>query len=167
MTAWILASDRAGNYTPAAAGGVSSAVGNATDILGRLYQFGPAFIDLKQRPILGGGIDSFGQRHVLAGVHEHLGNLELLVLNDTGLVGLLVFAALVVAIVVGVWRCRENATVLGLAAMVAVIAISNQATETLELMITWLLIGLLLAAIDSAAHISSPAIARTARDTDS
>jgi O-antigen ligase len=167
VTAWILASDRIGNYTPAAAGGVSSAVGNATDILGRLYQFTAAFTDLRQRPILGGGIDSFGQHHVLAGVHEHLGNLELLVLNDTGLLGLCVFAAFVVAILVAVWRCRENATVVGLAAMVTVIAITNQATETLELMITWLLIGLLLAAIDAAAHISSPAIARTARDTDS
>lgn len=167
MTAWILASDRLGTHTPAAAGGVSSAVGNATDILGRLYQFAPVFTDLKQRPFLGGGIDSFGQRHVLAGVHEHLGNLGLLVLNDTGLVGLLVFAAFVVAIVLAVWRCRENATVVGLAAMVTVIAITNQATETLELMITWLLIGLLLAAIDAAAPISSPAIARTARDTDS
>jgi O-antigen ligase len=167
MTAWILASDRTGNYTPAAAGGISSAVGNATDILGRLYQFRTAFTDLKQRPILGGGIDSFGQRHVLAGVHEHLGNLELLVVNDTGLVGLLVFTAFIVAIVAAVWRCRQNATVVCLAAMVTVIAITNQATETLELMITWLLVGLLLAAIDAAAHISSQVIARTARDTDS
>lgn len=165
-TAWILASDRIGNYT--AGTGISSSVGNATDILGRLRQFAPVFQDLKHSPILGVGIDSFGQRHVrIDGVPEHLGNLELLVLNDTGVLGLLVFAAFAVTIVIAVWRCRENPLVLGLAAMTAVIAIANQATETLELMITWLLIGLLLAATDAATRVSSPAIARTARDTES
>ena len=164
--AWILASDRLGNYTQG--GGVGSSVGNATDILGRLYQFAPAFRDLKLHPILGGGIDSFGQRHVrFDGLPEHLGNLELLVLNDTGVLGLLVFAAFVVTIVIAVWRCRENPVVLGLAALTSAIAIANQATETLELMITWLLIGLLLAATDAGARVSSPSSARTARDTGS
>ena len=164
--AWIFASDRLGNYTQG--GGVGSSVGNATDILGRLYQFAPAFTDLKLDPILGVGIDSFGQLHIrFDGVPEHLGNLELLVLHDTGVVGLLVFAAFVVAIVIAIWKSRENPVVLGLAAMTTVIALANQATETLELMITWLLIGLLLAATDAGAHVSSPSIARTARDTAS
>lgn len=164
--AWIFASDRLGNYTQG--GGLGSSVGNATDILGRLYQFAPAFTDLKLHPILGGGIDSFGQRHLrFDGVPEHLGNLELLVLNDTGVLGLLVFAAFVVTIVIAVWRCRENPIVLGLAAMTTMIAMANQATETLELMITWLLIGLLLAATDAGARVSPPSIARTARHTES
>ncbi|HEV2032726.1 MAG TPA: O-antigen ligase family protein [Candidatus Dormibacteraeota bacterium] len=165
-TAWILASDRIGNYTQGR--GIGSSVGSATDLLGRLYQFAPAFTDLKAHPILGGGIDSFGQRHVqVGGTPEHLGNLELLILNDTGLLGLLVFVAFLVTILLAVWRCREHPIVLGLAAMTMVIAIANQATETLELMITWLLIGLLLAATDAASRVSSPAIARTARYTGS
>jgi O-antigen ligase len=166
LSVWIYASDRLGNYTPQSSG-IATSVGNQTDILGRLYQFPVVFNDLKHRPILGGGIDSYGQRHLFNGVHEHLGNLELLVLNDTGAVGLLVFIAFAVAIVAAVMRFRENAIVQGVAAMVAVIAITNQATETLELMITWLLIGLLLAAMDAAAQLSSPATAWPARDTGS
>lgn len=166
LSVWIYASDRLGNYTPVT-GGIGSSVGNQTDVLGRLYQFPIVFNDLKHRPILGGGIDSYGQRHLFAGVHVHLGNLELLVLNDTGVVGLLIFVAFVVAIVAAVIRYRENRIVQGMAAMVAVIAIANQATETLELMITWLLIGLLLAAFNAAAHITPPATSGLARDTGS
>jgi O-antigen ligase len=149
MVAWIFASDRLGNYTPGG-GGVSSSVGNSTDILGRLYQFAPALNDLKRSPILGGGVDSFGQRHILASIPEHIGNLELLIFHDTGAIGLIVFAAFVIALGVATWRHLNDQIVLGLAAVTLVIAIANQATETLELMITWLLLGLLLAAIDAA-----------------
>jgi O-antigen ligase len=162
LSAWILASDGLGNYTPKS-GGITSSVGNQTDILGRLYQFAPAFRDLLHRPILGGGIDSYGQRHILAGVHEHLGNLELMVLNDTGVLGLVVFIAFGVAVAAAAWRFRENPLVVGLAAMVTLIALTNQATETLELMVTWLMVGLLLAAADVAARVSVPPIAHSAR----
>ena len=165
--AWIFVSDSFGHYTLGTAG-VSSSVGNSTDLLGRFYQFAPALSDLRHRPILGGGVNSFGQRHILAGLPEHLGNLELLIVNDTGLLGLLVFAVFVAAIVVTARRRRSDVTVLGFAGMTLVIAITNQATETLELMITWLILGLLLAAFDAAsATVSSPATAGTARDTGS
>ena len=162
--AWIFVSDRLGNYSVK---GLSNSVGNAADILGRLYQFGPALADLKRKPILGAGIDTFGQLHILEGKPEHLGNLELLVLHDTGVLGLLVFAAFGAGIVVAAWRCRENPIVLGLAAMDLVILIANQATEALELMITWLMIGLLLAAIDAAKQVSPPSSVRTGRYTGS
>ena len=164
LVAWIFASDRLGHYSVK---GISTSVGNATDVLGRLYQFGPALTDLKRQPIIGGGIDSFGQHHVLEGLPEHLGNLELLVLHDTGALGLLLFAAFFVTIVVAVWRNRDNTMVLGLAAADLVILITNQATEGLELMITWLMIGLLVAARDAAKPVSPSTSVRTARYTGS
>jgi O-antigen ligase len=167
LAAWVFVSDSFGHYTIGTAG-VSSSVGNSTDLLGRLYQFAPALSDLRQRPILGGGVNSFGQRHIVAGLPEHLGNVELMIANDTGIVGLLVFAVFAAAIVVAVWRRHSDVTVLGFAATTLVIAITNQATETLELMITWLILGLLLAAVDAAsATVRSPATAGTVRDTGS
>ena len=63
------------------------------------------------------------------------------------------------------WRHRESANVVGLGAMLLVLAISNTATETLELMITWLLFGLLLAAIQNAAQVIEPASVHTAPGT--
>jgi O-antigen ligase len=170
MSVAMLAIDRIGNYSPGAAGLLPS-VGNATDVLGRLYQFAPVRDDVKHHPIFGGGIDSFPERHAplantfLAGKPQHLANLELKVVNDTGLLGLLVFVAFVVAIAIAAWRFRNDITVLGLGAMMLVLLITNTATESLELMITWLLIGLLLAATQRAANVTPPATARTAAGT--
>jgi len=44
-----------------------------------------------------------------------------------------------------------------------VIAITNQATETMELMFTWLFLGLLLAASDLPSLVRSPRLARLGR----
>jgi O-Antigen ligase len=159
----ILAADNVGTYTLIGRGGVGGSVGNAADLLGRFYQVGPALSDLKHQPIIGRGVDSFGQLHVLQGMPEHLTNLELAIAHDTGALGLIAFAAFVVFVIIAAWRARANLTVLGLAATILVIAITNQATETLELMVTWLLIGLLLAAVDAAQDPATrPGIARTA-----
>ncbi len=171
----VLAADRIGNYYPPAPAPTGAAVapapsssrifgvlGNSVDVLGRLYQFEAVFADLRGRPLqilLGGGVDSFGERHTNSGVPQHLANLELTVFNDTGIVGLLVFGVFAFAIARAVWPRRTDPTVAGLGAMVLVIAITNQSTETLELMITWLLIGLLLAA-GHAAGVSSSTSAR-------
>jgi O-antigen ligase len=159
----LLAIDTFGKYST----GVANSVTNDTDVLGRLYQFRTTYEDLKHSPILGGGIDSFGQRHVLQGSPEHLANVGLAVVNDTGVVGLVVFTAFAIAIFVMAWRARHDATLLGLAGMMLVIAITNQATETLELMITWLMIGLLIAAARAAPPPTSRATPRTALDTGS
>jgi hypothetical protein len=86
--------------------------------------------------------------------------------NDTGLLGLLVFAAFVGAITVATWRARHDITVLGLAMMMLVLGITSTATEPLELMIPWLLTGLLLAAVHTAVSGAS-AIPRTAASTGS
>jgi len=147
--------------------GLGGSVGNGTDVVGRLNQLGVVWSDLRHHLVFGGGIDSYGQRHVLNGAPEHLANLELAIANDTGLVGLLILALFLFAIVAAAWRCRHDSTVIGLAAVTIVIALTNQATETLELMITWLLLGLLMAAVEAARPVSPPATARTARDTGS
>lgn len=148
------------------AGGTISSLGNATDLTGRLNQFRPVFSDLQASPIIGLGIDSFGQRHVTQGMAAHLANLELLLLNDTGILGLLLVLGFVAMLVIAAWLRRHDATVVGVAAMVLVVFITNQSTETLELMITWLLLGLLSASICAAEPLKLPGIARTVRDTE-
>jgi hypothetical protein len=60
-----------------------------------------------------------------------------------------VFAAFGIAVAVPAWRHRRDATVAGLGMSTLVIAITNMATETTELMITWLLLGLVLMAVDA------------------
>jgi hypothetical protein len=144
---------------------------NNVDVLGRLYQVETVIADLRGSPVLialGSGIDSYGERHTNAGRPQHLASLELEIVNDTGLLGLVVFALFGVAVATAALRSRGDPVVTGLGAMVLVIAITNVSTETLELMITWLFIGLLLAAVDAAGAAvtaSSSATARTARDT--
>jgi hypothetical protein len=153
-------------YNPGRPGNVATAIGNGTDIFGRLNQISPVWQDLvahKIRLLIGGGIDSFSQRHVLDGVPQHLASLEITILNDTGILGMIVFAVFVVAVAAAAWRARHDLTVIGLGAMLLVLAITNTATETLELMITWLLIGLLLAAVQVADAVSASRTADTAR----
>ena len=165
LSVLVFVADEPGNYSSGA--GVVSSVGNSTDIVGRLYQIRPVLEDLHSplRLIIGAGTDSFGQRHLNQGAPQHLANLELTLLNDTGLLGLLLFGAFGAALMVAAWRHRESANVVGVGAMLLVLAISNTATETLELMITWLLLGLLLAAIQNAGQVSEPASAHTAPGT--
>jgi hypothetical protein len=164
LSVLVFAADQLGSYSSGA--GVVSSVGNSTDIVGRLYQIKPVLEDLHGpvRLLIGAGTDSFGQRHLnlTDGTPQHLANLELTLLNDSGLLGLLLFAAFGVTLLLYVWRHRESPVVVGIGAMVLVLAISNTATETLELMITWLLLGLLLAAVQTAQEIIAPASADTA-----
>jgi hypothetical protein len=168
LTAGVVVADSLGAYSPGGGGGVVAAVGNGTDLLGRLRQVEPVLQDLKKTRlglIFGGGIDSFGQRHLIQGGPEHLASLEVTVINDTGLLGSIVFAAFGLSIAMATWRARHDLTVIGLGGMVLLVALTNTATQTLELMITWLLIGLLLGAVQVADSVSAPAIARKARDT--
>ena len=168
MIGLTLAAERVVNYYPGQAGykpvtstAIGGDIGNPADVQGRFDQIHQVLGDLKHHPILGGGMDSFGQHHVIAGAKQHVSNLELLVLNDTGAVGAIAFAAVGLLILLAFWRRRHDQLVIGLGTMVLVIAITNQATETMELMITWLLVGFLLAAVDAAAT-DAKASARTA-----
>jgi hypothetical protein len=166
LSAVVFTTDKIGNYSSHA--GVVESVGNSTDIIGRLYQVKPVIDDLmshKLRLLIGAGTDSYGQRHIIAGIPQHLANLELTLLNDTGILGLLLFAAFGVLLLLSAWRHRESANVVGVGGMLLVLAISNTATETLELMITWLLLGLLAAAIQMAEEISVPVSADRAPGT--
>lgn len=146
-----------GTATAPASRGLPTLLDNSVDVIGRLDQVKIVWPDFTAHPVLGGGIASYGERHPIAGQPEqHIANLELSLLNDTGILGLLVFVAFAVAIGYRAWRNRGDPIVAGLGAAALVIAITNTATETTELMITWVTLGILVVAID-AAHVTSHA----------
>jgi hypothetical protein len=137
--------------TTQASPGLGSLLTNSVDVIGRFDQVLTVFTDLSHHPLLGNGTASFGERHPIPGLPEqHIANLELSVLNDTGALGLVVFAAFGAALAVAVWRRRRDPTVAGLGMATLVIAITNTATETTELMIFWLMLGLVMMAVDAA-----------------
>jgi hypothetical protein len=121
---------------------------NVVDLVGRLNQSSPVWSDISGRVALGRGVASFEALHVAKGVPEHIASLPLLVLNDTGVIGIALFACFVAAVFARGWSRRQNLIVLGLGQVALVVALTNIATETTELMIGWLLIGLLMAACD-------------------
>jgi hypothetical protein len=130
--------------------GLPTLLTNAIDVIGRLDQVPIVLNDLGPRLLLGNGTASYGVRHPIAGQPEqHIANLELTVLNDTGIVGLLVFLAFGGCLAYAVWRRRDDPTVAGLSVAALVIVITNTATETTELMITWLMLGLVVMAVDA------------------
>jgi O-antigen ligase len=133
---------------------------NAVDVIGRLDQLRIGAGDIMSHLLLGNGTASFGERHLDNGQPEHLANLELAVLYDTGIVGLLIFLGFLGTIAYAAWRRRDDPYVAGLGMTALVIAVTDAATETTELMITWLLLGLLVMAIDMAA----PAANRSTSD---
>src|SRR6202035_3934984 len=118
------------------------------DVIGRLDQLNLGGPEIKSHLFLGNGTASYGIRHTDQGAPEHIANLELAVLYDTGIVGLVIFLAFMLAVAWEAWKHRRNFFVAGLGMTVLVIAITNTATETTELMISWLLVGLLLMAVD-------------------
>jgi len=124
---------------------------NSIDVIGRLDQVPTVLGDLSRQPLLGSGTASYGEQHPIAGQPEqHIANLELSVLNDTGILGLLAFAAFAVALARVTWQTRRDPVVSGLGMATLVIVVTNTATETTELMITWLMLGLVLIAVDAA-----------------
>jgi hypothetical protein len=156
--------DRIGTYVvESAAGGAHrssnllAALLNVVDLIGRLNQSSPVWGDISGRVALGRGVASFEALHVAKGVPEHIASLPLLVLNDTGVIGIAVFASFVAAVLVRAWSRRQNLIVLGLGQVALVVALTNIATETTELMIGWLLIGLLMAACDVSAATATEA----------
>jgi len=132
--------------------GLGTLILNEVDVLGRFDQVRAVLSDLGHDPLLGNGTTSYGEHHLAAGRPEHIANLELTVLNDTGVIGLAVFLAFVATFAYAAWRHRRDPVVAGLGASTLVIAITNTATETTELMVSWLLVGFLLAAIDVSAR---------------
>ncbi|MFI5283888.1 MAG: hypothetical protein ACHQ0J_12280 [Candidatus Dormibacterales bacterium] len=153
-----LAVDRFGSYTVPVAGltpgrgGLLDAILNLVDVVGRITQLNPIMNDIRGHLFLGRGTASFEALHVVKGVPEHVASLALLVLNDTGLLGLALFIAFAIAIFVRAWSRRSSAYVVAFGQVALVIGLTNLATETTELMIGWLLIGVLMAACESASE---------------
>jgi O-antigen ligase len=143
--------------------GIFALLLNSIDVLGRLDQVKIGGSEIRSHLILGNGTASFGVRHLNQGQPEHLANLELTLLYDTGIVGLLVFLGFMGTIAYAAWRRRDDPFVAGLGMSTLVIFLTNIATETTELMITWLLVGLLMMAVDVASPASEQALPRTVR----
>lgn len=154
----VVVTESLGNYTVPVPGGAKTthhglfgAIFNMTDFIGRINQWGIVSGDIRGRfAILGRGTASFEALHVAGGVPQHIASLPLLVLNDTGVVGLVIFTAFIAAVVYGTWMKRSDGVVVGLSQMMIVVGLANLATQTTELMIGWLLLGLLVAAVDIA-----------------
>jgi O-antigen ligase len=106
---------------------------------------------LSRQLLLGNGTASYGERHPIAGQPEqHIANLEFAVLNDSGILGVLAFSAFAVAVARAAWPRRRNQAVAGLGMATLVMAVTNTATETTELMINWLMLGRILMAVEAA-----------------
>lgn len=154
----LLVTESLGTYIVPVPGGTTTAhhglfgaIFNLTDFIGRINQWGIVSGDIRGRfAILGRGTASFEALHVTGGVPQHIASLPLLVLNDTGVVGLVIFTAFIAAVVYGAWMKRHDGVVVGLGQMMIVVGLANLATQTTELMIGWLMLGLLVAAVDIA-----------------
>jgi len=153
----VVVVDTIGSYTvpvpglaqPPPSHGLLFAIFNMTDFIGRLNQTGPVWSDVSGgHLVLGRGTASFEALHVVGGISEHVASLPLLVFNDTGIVGLVVFTGFIAVVVARIWARRDGQLVGGLAQMAIVIGLTNLATQTTELMIDWLLIGIVMAAVD-------------------
>jgi hypothetical protein len=110
----------------------------------------PVLGDLDRHPILGGGTASYREQHPTAGQPEQdIAKLDSSTERhwDTGARRVRRFRG-------GsgwcAWRDRRNPAVAGLGMATLVIVVTNTATETTELMITWLMLGLVLVAVDAA-----------------
>ena len=148
--------DRVGQYTivlqgaPGPKPSLLTQLLNIVDVVGRVNQWIPVADDLRGHLLFGHGTASFEAIYVNNGVPQHIASLPLLILNDTGLVGLAVFGAFAAAIVARVWSRRHVPMAVVYGQMAIVIGLANVATQTTELMVGWLLIGLLMAAADHA-----------------
>jgi hypothetical protein len=161
-----LAVDRIGRYNvripPGGVGGPPdflTSILNLVDVAGRANQVGPVWTALSGHLVMGRGIASYEALHVVGGVQQHVASLPLLVVNDTGIVGLVVFLGFALAVIVRAWSLRAYPLVLGFGQVAIIVGVTNLATETTELMIGWLLVGILMAACDAASatpHAPSP-----------
>ena len=153
----VVVADVIGSYTVPVSGAAPPkhsllfAIFNMTDFIGRLNQTSPVWSDIHGANLLiGRGTASFEALHIAAGAREHIATLPLLVLNDTGVVGLVVFTAFILAIALRAWAWRQDASTVALGQVVLVMFLGNLATQTTELMLTWLIVGILVAGIDIA-----------------
>ena len=123
--------------------------------LTRAVQTYSALDDVSKRPVFGGGTSSFqlafDWQNFGAGWEDQgwIGNTELRVLHDTGVVGLIVFLAFLVLLVrrsLKVLKREFSAELLALLVAGVVYSITFQATEGTLLAFAWVQAGLIAAA---------------------
>jgi hypothetical protein len=124
--------------------------------LTRVVQVSSAFEEVLKHPMLGGGTSSFQLAFDWQSLGEEweeqgwIGNTEMRVLHDTGLVGLAIFVAFLVSLYrrsKKVLKLGPNPMLVALLASALVYCISFQATEGTLLAFSWVHLGLIGCAI--------------------
>jgi hypothetical protein len=124
--------------------------------LTRIVQVTSAFDEVLKHPFMGGGTSSFQLAFDWQSLGEEweeqgwIGNTEMRVLHDTGIVGLVVFVAFLVALYRQsrkVLKAESNPELVALLASALVYCVSFQATEGTLLAFSWVHLGLIGCAI--------------------
>src|ERR1041385_7639887 len=124
--------------------------------LSRIVQVSSAFEEVLKHPMLGGGTSSFQLAFDWQALGEEwedqgwIGNTEMRVLHDTGIVGLVIFVAFLVSLYrrsKKVLKLEPNPMLIALLASALVYCISFQATEGTLLAFPWVHLGLIGCAI--------------------
>jgi O-antigen ligase len=125
---------------------------NDNTVAERLDTYAKAVDGIGDHPLIGNGTGSFGQRYLYRSVNEPawVGNLELHLLYDTGIFGLLAFFGCVggtARLAIRAYRQTRDparrALLLALGAGTVVLLVAYQATEATWLAFTWVHLGLL------------------------
>jgi hypothetical protein len=128
--------------------------------LTRVVQVGSALDEILKHPVWGGGTSSFQLAFDWQSLGTEwedqgwIGNTEMRVLHDTGLVGLVVFVAFLVSLYrrsKTVLKLESNPELFALLASAAVYCVAFQATEGTLLAFPWVHLGLLGCAISVSA----------------
>ena len=124
--------------------------------LTRIVQVTSAFDEITKHPFLGGGTSSFQLAFDWQSLGEEweeqgwIGNTEMRVLHDTGIVGLVIFAAFLVSLYRRsrkALKIESNPELVALLASALVYCVSFQATEGTLLAFSWVHLGLIGCAI--------------------
>ena len=124
--------------------------------LTRIVQVSTAFDEVLKHPVLGGGTSSFQLEFDWQSLGEEwedqgwIGNTEMRVLHDTGIIGLVIFAGFVLSLLRRsrkVLKLEPNPILIALLASALVYCISFQATEGTLLAFPWVHLGLIGSAI--------------------
>jgi len=124
--------------------------------LTRIVQVTSAFDEITKHPFMGGGTSSFQLAFDWQSLGEDweeqgwIGNTEMRVLHDTGIIGLVIFAAFLVSLYRRsrkVLKLQSNPELVALLASALVYCVSFQATEGTLLAFSWVHLGLIGCAI--------------------
>ena len=124
--------------------------------LTRIVQVTSAFDEITKHPFLGGGTSSFQLAFDWQSLGEEweeqgwIGNTEMRVLHDTGIIGLVIFAAFLVSLYRRsrkALKIESNPELVALLASALVYCVSFQATEGTLLAFSWVHLGLIGCAI--------------------